>query len=271
MRTLVCSILIASLAGPASAGGPPGALTGFEAQPAETFDRRTVFKAINGAAEIFLAYGFEQLHLRRYSRAGLTIEVSIYEMTSPLAAFGVFARERPPEAVAVAGPQGLSAPPWQCLLRKGSAYVKVGAMKGEFDTPTCKAILTELAQTLKGDSAAPAELARLPAAGRIPGSEGYTRQAYLGLGELSDCVYARYRIGDRELEIFAPLGPPEAAWQKLAAKWKTADEAKPTVLVRKVPYRGIVAAVRTEAGILGAADADEGDVAPATLREIVDR
>lgn len=268
MRLFVCSLLLALLAVPAMAGDPPGALNGFEAQPAETFDRRTVFKAIDGAAEIFLAYGFEQLHLRRYSRAGLTIEVSVYEMSSPLAAFGVFARERPPKAVEVAGPTGLSAAPWQCLLLKGPAYVKVGAMKGKLDAPTCTAVLTALAEGLPGDSNLPVELKRLPTEGRLPDSEGYTRQAYLGLGELSDCVHARYRVGDRELEVFAPLGPPDEVWQKLAAKWKPAGGAKPPVLVRKVPYRGIVAAVRTEAGILGAADADEGDVAPATLREI---
>lgn len=268
MHLPTCLLLIGALASPAWAGPPPADLPGFKSEPAETFDRQTVFRAINGAADIFLAYGFEQLHLRRYAREGLTIEVGAYEMTTPLAAFGVFARERPPKAVAVAGPQGLAAPPWQCLLRKGAAYVKVGAMQGQLDGPACKQILTALASGLAGAPGPPAELGLLPAAGRQPDTEGYTRQAYLGLGELSDCVHARYRIADRDLELFVPLGPADATWKKLAAKWKAADDGQPPVLVRKIPYRGVVGVVRSAKGILGATDADVGDVTPKMLREL---
>jgi len=66
------------------------------------YDARTVFDYIDGAGELFLAYGFEQLAMRRFEKAGqppLTIEC--YRMASAEAAFGVFSLERQGESIGI--------------------------------------------------------------------------------------------------------------------------------------------------------------------------
>jgi hypothetical protein len=66
------------------------------------YDARTVFDYIDGAGEMFLAYGFEQLAVRRFEKADqppLTVES--YRMTSAEAAFGVFSFERQDEDIGI--------------------------------------------------------------------------------------------------------------------------------------------------------------------------
>jgi hypothetical protein len=66
------------------------------------YDTRTVFDYIDGAGELFLAYGFEQLAVRQFEKAGqppLTIES--YRMASAEGAFGVFSFERQGEGVGI--------------------------------------------------------------------------------------------------------------------------------------------------------------------------
>lgn len=66
------------------------------------YDVRTVFDYIDGAGELFLAYGFEQLAVRRFERADqppLTIEC--YRMASAEGAFGVFSFERQGEGIGI--------------------------------------------------------------------------------------------------------------------------------------------------------------------------
>ncbi len=66
------------------------------------YDGRAVFEYIDGAGELFLAYGFERLTVRRFERASqppLTIEC--YRMASAEGAFGVFSFERQGESIGI--------------------------------------------------------------------------------------------------------------------------------------------------------------------------
>lgn len=63
------------------------------------YDARTVFDYIDGAGELYLAYGFEQLAVRQFEKAGqppLTLEC--FRMASAEGAFGVFSFERQGES-----------------------------------------------------------------------------------------------------------------------------------------------------------------------------
>ena len=66
------------------------------------YDARSVFDYIDGAGELFLAYGFQRLSVRRFEQSNqppLTLEC--YAMSSGAAAFGVFSFERQGESVAI--------------------------------------------------------------------------------------------------------------------------------------------------------------------------
>jgi len=63
---------------------------------------RTLFDYIDGAAELYLAYGFQNLTVRRFERSNQPpIIVELYEMASSEDAYGVFSFERQDEAVGI--------------------------------------------------------------------------------------------------------------------------------------------------------------------------
>jgi len=66
------------------------------------YDSRTLFKYIDGAAELYLAYGFQNLRVRRFEKSNQPpLIVELYEMASSEDAYGVFSFEHQDEAVGI--------------------------------------------------------------------------------------------------------------------------------------------------------------------------
>jgi hypothetical protein len=66
------------------------------------YDSKTVFKYMNGAAELYLAYGFQNLRVRRFEKPNQPpITLELYDMASSENAYGVFSFERQDEAAGI--------------------------------------------------------------------------------------------------------------------------------------------------------------------------
>jgi hypothetical protein len=66
------------------------------------YDSKTLFGYMDGAAELYLAYGFENLKVRRFEKSGRPpITVELYEMASSEDAYGVFSFEHQDEDVGI--------------------------------------------------------------------------------------------------------------------------------------------------------------------------
>ncbi len=66
------------------------------------YNSKTLFDYIDGAAELYLAYGFQSLRVRRFEKSNQPpITVELYEMASSEDAYGVFSFERQDEAVGI--------------------------------------------------------------------------------------------------------------------------------------------------------------------------
>ncbi len=66
------------------------------------WNSRTLFDYIDGAAELYLAYGFQNLTVRRFEKSNQPpLSVELYEMASSEDAYGVFSFERQDEAVGI--------------------------------------------------------------------------------------------------------------------------------------------------------------------------
>jgi hypothetical protein len=66
------------------------------------YNSRTLFEYIDGAAELYLAYGFQNLTVRRFEKSNQSpITIELYEMASSEDAYGVFSFERQDEAVGI--------------------------------------------------------------------------------------------------------------------------------------------------------------------------
>jgi hypothetical protein len=220
-----------------------------------------LWELINGAADTFLAYGFEEVTVQNYSSGDVIAAISVYDMGRPLNAFGIYRTEAPArEAALPIGTEAVVSPPYQCLLLKDRYYVKVEAYEGEIDQATGESLVTGIADALPGEAGLPPEFATLPKAGMVPGSSRYTREALFGLAELNECVHAAYTDDTgNEYRAFVVLDPAGAAsdeaWQKLASVWQETDLGEEPVLFREVPYSGFVGVIRSDGEIIGVADA----------------
>jgi hypothetical protein len=66
------------------------------------YDSKSVFQYMNGAAELYLAYGFQNLRVRRFEKPDQPpITLEFYDMASSENAYGVFSFERQDEAVGI--------------------------------------------------------------------------------------------------------------------------------------------------------------------------
>lgn len=64
----------------------------------QVFDRETIFKYIDGGAELYLAYDFRQVFSRKFTGPGNSeIVLDIYDMGTAADAFGIFTSEREDE------------------------------------------------------------------------------------------------------------------------------------------------------------------------------
>lgn len=227
------------------------------------YDADNLWEYINGAAELFVDYDVQTCMTADLAADDLLVTVDLYDMGTPLNAFGVFRREHPAPGISIPGaPEVAVSPPYQGLMFKGSTYAKVNAIEGELTIESGRQLLEALARALPGETGYPRELEMLPQSGIVAGSEGYTRRAYLGLTELSHCLYADYMATDGQTwEGFVMLPPagstPNSVWEALADEWDSLEHGGRTVLFKEVPYRGLVGVVRTEQSILGVSGAPD--------------
>ena len=92
LRVLVVLVVTGGLS---SAAGFPD-IDGWQpAGEVRTYDASNLWEYINGAADAFMMYGFEQLQVRDVSAGGVTVTANIYDMGTPLNAFGIYRAESP--------------------------------------------------------------------------------------------------------------------------------------------------------------------------------
>ena len=251
-----------------SGGGGFPAIDGWsQTGEVRVFDSDNLWEYINGAAELFVAYDVQTCETADLSSGDVVVALDLYEMGTPLNAFGILSRERAGDRVIVSGAtDAMVSAPYLALLVKGSTYAKVNVLEGELTAETGRAMLEALASELPGDAVLPAEFDLLPVDGKVAGSEGFQREGYLGLTELADCIHAEYAgDGGETWEGFAMLAhdrpSAEAMWNALASEWDAVDHGGNQVLFREIPYRGFVGVMRTEQGIFGASGAaDQADL-----------
>jgi len=214
-----------------------------------------LWEYIDGAAELFLSYDVVSCQSRDLSAGGITITVDLFEMGTPLNAFGIYSRERPesptpPVAGAAASALAL---PWQALLLKGSIYLKVDVTEGELDQESGNRLLFALAAALTESEELPPQLVLLTATGRRTGTEGYQRVGFLGRPELRQCLFATY--AGKEVEPFTGFVVVDTdeisaieVFASLTPEWEPIDYGGGTAFCREIPYQGFAGVVRTSGG-----------------------
>jgi hypothetical protein len=114
----------------------------------QTFDKKTIFKHINGGAELYLAYDFKQVFVRKYSGPGEDeIVLDIYDMGASTEAFGIFTSERDAEVKNAGIGQGSEYSDGLLRFWKDRFFVSILAIG---DERTARSAIMELGKRVAG-------------------------------------------------------------------------------------------------------------------------
>jgi hypothetical protein len=170
-----------------------------------SFFPESLFEYINGAAESYLSYDFRELLVVDLEKQGTeaTLTLEIYDMGSPVNAFGIFGAERYPENRAV--PIGeLGYLEGEALnFMSGRFYVKMlGFGLGEETGSVLAGVGAKVAAAVKEKGALPALVLAFPRKGLVAQSEKYIKKNFMGYEFLRDGYVAAYKADGREMEAF---------------------------------------------------------------------
>jgi hypothetical protein len=242
---------------------PP--LSGWEG-PVEiqTFSPETLYHYINGAADLYLQYDFQELQVAEYQgtgKASLTIE--LYRHRTPTHAFGIYSQERNPAAqflrIGVQGflEEGL------LVFVAGNFYVKINGSNLEGKEGE---ILPSIAQRVAGrfgpPGALPAILSAFPEKGKKKNTDRYIAKNFLGYDFLKDGFTADYEREGKKFKLWIIQGESVSDCRERLQRYmeklgnSTADPKEGTYRFTD-PYHGNVELFwrgRNIAGVLGLAD-----------------
>ena len=185
-----------------------------------------LFEYINGAAEIYLAYEFEELMVAQFdhtsSDADITVE--IYDMGKPENSFGIYSAERYPDNQFISiGIQGYTEEGLLNFLI-GDYYIKLFCFgcSGETENALLE-FSKKITANVEEKGAIPPLLDVFPQKGKVGNSERFILKNFLGYGFLHDGFLVNYKFDDFEFECFLIEGRDEEDAEQM---WRQYLEAK---------------------------------------------
>jgi hypothetical protein len=158
---------------------------------AKRFAEADLYGYIDGGAELFLEYGFEQLTVQKYRSGADEFTVEAYRMTDSPAAAGIYLMKAGKESPATGFTERHTANRYQLMFCRNRYFVIVNNLAGrEALAPIEVKFASSIASKLPAGSPI-VELQALPRAGLVPGSARLVRGAY-GL-------QAVYTLGDGDI------------------------------------------------------------------------
>ncbi|MFB3852380.1 MAG: DUF6599 family protein [Vicinamibacterales bacterium] len=177
------------------------------------FKEADLYGHIDGGAELFLEFGFEQLAVQKYRRGSDEISVEVYRMTDPTAAVGIYLMKAgAKETGDNAFPERHTVNRHQLMFQRNRWFIVVNNLGGaETVRPSMLKFAATMAASLPRTAAIP-ELALLPKAGLVPGSVRLHRGPY--------ALQAVYTLGDGDiLQLGRRLTAVSGEYRTAAGTW----------------------------------------------------
>jgi hypothetical protein len=176
----------------------------------KTYTPENLYTPIDGAADLFLRYNFEEMTATEYATDSNYISVEVYRHKTPVDAFGVYSQERPEYNIYFnIGVQGYKESDYLNFLA-GRHYVKVRANKAdEKSMAAMTEIASVMAKNLNNNASFPVIFNAFPSEGRIPFSEKYIPKEVLGYRFLHTSFQAGYNTNGNVYKIFVLAGLDE--------------------------------------------------------------
>ncbi|MHB8910832.1 MAG: DUF6599 family protein [Syntrophales bacterium] len=174
----------------------------------QIYSRANLYDYINGAADLYLKYDFQELKVADYQndqKASVTIEV--YRHKTPVQAFGIYSQERLGNANYLeVGAQGYSEKGVLNFLT-GDYYVKMsGVDLGPEDQAVLLAFAKKLVNNLGAAGSLPSILSSFPREGEKKNSEKFIAREFLGYSFFHSGFTADYELSGRKFKLFVIEG-----------------------------------------------------------------
>ncbi len=196
----------------------------------QVFSPRTLYEYINGAADLYLTYEFQDLNVAEYKGEGkAAVTVEVYRQGDSTQAFGIYSQERLPNARFFdIGAQGYQEPNVLNFVA-GPYYVKInGYNTGVEDAQTLLAFGRKMEGVLGGKSALPRLLSLFPREGMKRNTEKFVSKDFLGYSFFHSGYTADYEVGDKKFKIFVIEGKDAGDCRRMMEKYlkQTGNEGK---------------------------------------------
>jgi len=172
----------------------------------ERYTEANLYEKIDGRSELFHSYDVTGMTFVTFSKAddpAKFIDVFLYDMTTPLGAFGVYSVERSSGSKPIATGDGGHRTGADLFFRKGQYYASILTSGADEEAQKAASALADtLANRLKGKSPELWGLAMLPAQNRVDDTIQYLMVDALGLDFLTNAFTAQYRDGEAEFTAF---------------------------------------------------------------------
>lgn len=264
---------------------PASAATGkYQLAGEHSYIPDNLYNYINGAADLFLSYGFVELAGGTYrygtDKQGTGV-VDIYDMGKKLNAFGVFQSKRDPESTALNIGAGASGSEKYAFFYKDRFYVEVQAyVPGEKGTNFVTKMAREVEGKIPGGRTPPAELNYLPDADRVPGSELYITGGILGHAFLDRGLLCDYTVTDEVVKAFIAFFPSKDQavkalnhykhyLEKSGEKWEACKKFGNNSFTAQEPYHKTVLVAQQDTFVVGIADLSHAQKGETLLKKIL--
>ena len=190
---------------------------------AATYTANTLYKYIDGEAELYVPYGLDRAAAARYVKPGggsADVVVNVFRMGSPLDAFGIYGNYRSPAYTEVdLGTQGFITEA-QLMFYQDRYFVQVEASGSSSQDPQVFRRCAEaVARTLPANRKKPDEIALLAVRGLVPFSERYYPSGLLGYGFLGRGLTAEVLVKGVVVKPFVALPGSEQAAQRTFSEY----------------------------------------------------
>jgi len=187
----------------------------------QRYDRETLYDLVDGAADLYFSYGFQQVTVERYlNEAGQPARVEVYTTGTDADAYGLYTYHSYGEPVEL-GIDGELEPGYRLAFWQARAFAQIIAREA-VDDEALWALGKALAAKLPQGGARPALVDALPVEGRQPGSVRFFREKLaldnllwlgsddpLGLGPDIEGVVASYEVEGQGVDLLL-VAYPEA-------------------------------------------------------------
>jgi hypothetical protein len=206
-------------------------------EEARVFDSETIFDLVNGQADAFFAYGFEQVAVQSYENAaGTVVRAEIWQLATPADAYGLFTTSIAGTPVTVGNATGGDADPGRRLSFWQDRYRVAVYARQEVSDADLRSLAETISTALPSGGERPSLLDRLPPEGLVERSAIFFHLEIsiqdrlwlggtnvLGLSSETDGVLARYDIGGAMGQLLLVEYPDTQAASDALAALETAQ------------------------------------------------